>query len=35
MTACGPCAITRWLRIVDLAVTKINTAVIADAIPDE
>ena len=29
---CGPCAITRWLRVVDLAVTKINTAVIADAI---
>jgi hypothetical protein len=29
---CGPCAITRWLRIVDLAVTRINTAVIRDAI---
>src|SRR6478735_3099393 len=29
---CGSCAVTRWLRIVDLAVTKINTAVIADAI---
>jgi hypothetical protein len=29
---CGPCAITLWLRVVDLAVTKINTAVIADAI---
>ena len=29
---CGPCAIARWLRVVDLAVTKINTAVVAVAI---
>jgi len=29
---CGPCAITRWLRVVDLAVTRINTKVTADAI---
>ena len=29
---CGSCAIIRWLRILDLAVTKINTKVIADAI---
>src|SRR5690349_15422897 len=27
---CGSCAVVRWLRIVDVAVTKINTAVIAD-----
>jgi hypothetical protein len=29
---CGPCAVTRWLRIVDVAVTRITTKVIADAI---
>ena len=31
---CGPCAITRWLRVVDLAITKITTQVIADAIDE-
>jgi hypothetical protein len=29
---CGCCAITRWLRVVDLAVTKINTGIVADAV---
>jgi hypothetical protein len=29
---CGSCAVVRWLRIVDVAVTKISTAIIADAI---
>ena len=29
---CGPCAVARWLRIVDVAVTRINTKVVADAI---
>ena len=29
---CGPCAITRWLRVVDLAVTKITTGTVATAV---
>jgi hypothetical protein len=29
---CGCCAITRWLRVIDLAVTKINTGIVADAV---
>ena len=29
---CGCCAVTRWLRVVDLAVTKINTGVVAAAV---
>jgi hypothetical protein len=29
---CGCCAVTRWLRVVDLAVTKINTGIVAAAV---
>ena len=29
---CGPCAITRWLRVVDLAVTKITAGTVAAAV---
>ena len=29
---CGSCAVTRWLRVVDMAVTKINTRVVAAAV---
>jgi hypothetical protein len=29
---CGCCAVTRWLRVVDLSVTKINTGILADAV---
>jgi hypothetical protein len=29
---CGPCAIARWLRVVDLAVSKITTGIVADAV---
>ena len=30
--ACGPCAVARWLRVLNLAATKFVTAVIADAL---
>ena len=29
---CGPCAITRWLRVVDLAVTRITSGTVAAAV---
>jgi hypothetical protein len=29
---CGPCAITRWLRVLDLAVTKISTSAMKAAV---
>ncbi len=29
---CGPCAITRWVRVVDLAVTKITAGTVAAAV---
>jgi hypothetical protein len=29
---CGCCAVTRWLRVVDLATTRINTGVVAAAV---
>ena len=29
---CGPCAVVRWLRVLDLAATRFVTAVIADAL---
>ena len=29
---CGSCAVTRWLRVMDLAITKINTGVVAEAV---
>jgi hypothetical protein len=29
---CGPCAVARWLRVVDLAVTKITTGTVAAAV---
>jgi hypothetical protein len=29
---CGSCAIVRWLRVLDVAMTKISTAAVADAI---
>lgn len=29
---CGPCTITRWIRVVDLAVTKITTGSVAAAV---
>jgi hypothetical protein len=29
---CGSCAVVRWLRVLDLSVTKTNTGVVADAI---
>jgi len=29
---CGCCAVVRWLRVIDLAVTKINTSVVAAAV---
>jgi hypothetical protein len=29
---CGSCAIVRWLRVLDVAVTKISTAAVADAV---
>src|SRR6478609_7720538 len=29
---CGCCAVMRWLRVVDLAVTKINTGIVAAAV---
>jgi hypothetical protein len=29
---CGSCAVVRWLRVLDVAVTKISTAAVADAV---
>jgi len=29
---CACCAVTRWLRVLDLATTKINTGIVADAV---
>ena len=29
---CGPCAIARWLRVIDLAVTKISTSALKAAV---
>ena len=29
---CGSCAVVRWLRVLDVAVTKISTAAMADAV---
>ena len=29
---CGPCAIARWLRVLDLAVTKVSTSVLKKAV---
>jgi len=29
---CGCCAVVRWLRVLDLAVTKINTGIVAAAV---
>lgn len=29
---CGPCAVMRWLRVLDIAATKISTAAVADAV---
>jgi hypothetical protein len=29
---CGPCAVARWLRVLDLAVTKVSTSVLKKAV---
>ena len=31
---CGPCAVVRWLKILDLAVTKLSTRTIAGALKE-
>ena len=31
---CGPCAVVRWLRVLDIAVTKISTGAVAKAVDE-